>query len=127
LQDLSGDRRFRDAFPILQVAKVHRSLGFYRDLLGFEVTYSFPSDDDPQFVSLAIDGGKLGLGCTDGAVETASTSIWLYVDDVDAAVAELRKADVRIVAEPADQPWGERVASIADPDGYVVHVGAPTD
>jgi len=50
-------RRFRDAFPILQVADVHRSLDFYRDLLGFEVTYSFASDDDPQFVSLAIDGG----------------------------------------------------------------------
>jgi catechol 2,3-dioxygenase-like lactoylglutathione lyase family enzyme len=29
---------FRDAFPILQVADVRRSLGFYRDLLGFEVT-----------------------------------------------------------------------------------------
>jgi uncharacterized glyoxalase superfamily protein PhnB len=28
------------------------------------------------------------------------------------------------VAPPADQPWGERLASVADPDGYVVHVGA---
>jgi lactoylglutathione lyase len=42
-----------------------------------------------------------------------------------AAVADLRQAGVRIVAEPIDQPWGERVASIADPDGYVVHVGSP--
>ena len=55
----------------------------------------------------------------------ASTSIWLYTDDVDVAVAELREAGVTIVAEPADQPWGERVASVADPDGYVVHIGAP--
>ena len=30
----------------------------------------------------------------------------------------------RVVAPPADQPWGERLASVADPDGYVVHVGA---
>ena len=29
------------------------------------------------------------------------------------------------MAAPADQPWGERVASVADPDGYVVHLGAP--
>jgi lactoylglutathione lyase len=55
---------FRDAFPILQVADLRPSLGFYRDLLGFEVTYSFPSEGDPQFVWLAIDGGKLGLGTT---------------------------------------------------------------
>jgi lactoylglutathione lyase len=48
----------------------------------------------------------------------------VYTDDVDAAVADLRSAGVRVIAEPADQPWGERVASLADPDGYVVHIGA---
>jgi lactoylglutathione lyase len=116
--------RFRDSFPILQVSDVQRALGFYCDLLGFERAYSFPSDDDPQFASLAIDGGKLGLGATDDPIESGSTSIWLYTDDVDAAVADLREAGVRVVAEPADQPWGERMASVADPDGYVVHIGA---
>jgi lactoylglutathione lyase len=37
----------------------------------------------------------------------------------------LRGAGVPVVAEPADQPWGERVASVRDPDGYTVHIGAP--
>ena len=119
------DRRFRDAFPILLVADIQRSLSFYCDLLGFAATYSFPSEENPQFVSLAIEGGKLGLGYTDQPVESASASLWLYTDDVDAAVGELAAAGVRVVTAPADQPWGERVASIADPDGYVVHVGAP--
>jgi lactoylglutathione lyase len=117
--------RFRDAFPILQVADLQRSLRFYRDLLGFEVRYAFPSDEEPVFVTLAVEGGTLGLGAADGPVETASTLIWLYTDDVDGAVAELRAAGVRVVAEPADQEWGERLASVADPDGYVVHIGAP--
>jgi len=116
--------RYRDSFPILQVSELRRSLGFYRDLLGFELTYAFPSEDDPQFVSLALDGGKLGLGGSLGPVQSASTSIWLYTDDVDAAVADLRGAGVQVVAEPVDQPWGERVASVADPDGFVVHIGA---
>jgi lactoylglutathione lyase len=117
---------FRDAFPILLVADLRRSLGFYRDLLGFEVTYAFPSEDEPVYLSLAIAGGKLGLGATEEAVQSGSTSLWLYADDVDAAVEELEQAGVRVVAEPADQPWGERVASVADPDGYVVHIGAPS-
>lgn len=116
---------FRDAFPILQVADVPRSLVFYRDLLGFAVMYVFPADGEPQFVSLAIDGGKLALGATEEPVQSASTALWLYADDVDAAVAHLREAGVRVVAEPADQPWGERVTSVADPDGYTVHIGAP--
>ena len=58
-------------------------------------------------------------------MESGSTSLWLYTDDVDAAVEMLRAAGVSVVAEAADQPWGERVASVADPDGYTVHIGAP--
>ena len=118
--------RLREPFPILQVGDLQRSLRFYRDLLGFEVAYSFPSEDEPGFVSLSLEGGKLGLGAVEGRVETATTSLWLYADDVDAAVSDLREAGVRVAAEPADQPWGERVASVADPDGYTVHLGAPS-
>lgn len=120
--------RFRDAFPILLVADVQRSLRFYRDLIGFEVTYTFPDEGEPAFVSLDIEGGKLAIGnAADKPVETASATIWLYTDDVDAAVAELREAGVPVVAEPEDQPWGERVAAVSDPDGYVVYIGASGD
>ena len=106
------------------VADLERSLGFYRDQLGFDVTYTFPSAGEPGFASLAIEGGKLALATGDKPVENGSTAIWLYADDVDAAVSELCAAGVPVVAEPADRPWGERVASVADPDGYVVHIGA---
>ena len=58
---------------------MRRSLQFYRDL-GFEVTYCFPSEGDPQFVSLAIAGGKLALGATEEPVRSASTSLWLYAE-----------------------------------------------
>ena len=49
----------------------------------------------------------------------------VYVDDVDAAVAAVRSAGATIVAEPADQPWGERVAYVEDPDGNLVMLTAP--
>jgi lactoylglutathione lyase len=116
--------RFRESFAIVMVADMHASLGFYRDQLGFEVDFAFPSADEPQFALLTIDDGKLGLALADGPVDTGSTAIWLYTDDVDAAVADLRSAGAPVVAEPSDRPWGERVASLADPDGYVVHIGA---
>jgi len=117
--------RFRDAFTIVQVADMQRSLGFYRDLLGFRRDYGFPSEEAPLYAALSVDGGKLALGFTDQPVQSGSTAIWLYTDDVDAAVGELEAAGVPVVAAPADQPWGERVASVSDPDGYVVHLGAP--
>ncbi|MEA2189879.1 MAG: hypothetical protein QOK16_4890, partial [Solirubrobacteraceae bacterium] len=50
-------------------------------------------------------------------------SLWVYADDCDAAVEHLRVAGVKIVEEPTDQPWGERVARVLDPDGNVVIVG----
>ena len=59
-------------------------------------------------------------------MQTRFTSLWLYTDDVDAAVADLKEAGVPVIAELTDQPWGERVASVADPDGYVLHIGAPS-
>jgi lactoylglutathione lyase len=115
---------FHGATPILQVADLARSLRFYRDLLGFELTYRFPEDGDPVFVSLEVPGGTVGLAAGDGPVESASTAIFAYTDDVDAAFAALRAAGATVVAEPADQPWGERLASVADPDGYTVHIAA---
>jgi uncharacterized glyoxalase superfamily protein PhnB len=48
---------------------------------------------------------------------------WLYVDDCDATVERLRAVGVAIVEEPADQPWGERIARVLDPDGNAVIVG----
>ena len=112
--------RVRDAFPILLVADLERSVAFYRDGLGFTEEYGFEG-----FVQLAVEGGKLGLAATDKRVDPSSTAIWVYTDDVDALFAELTEAGAPVVAEPADQPWGERLASVADPDGYVVHMGAP--
>jgi lactoylglutathione lyase len=118
--------RFRETFPILEVSDVPRSLRFYTELLGFRVTFSFDGDDgQPVFASLELeDGTKLAIGGPKEHVESGSVAIWLYADDVDAEVAELQRAGVDVIAEPADRPWGERVASVSDPDGYTIHIGA---
>ena len=46
--------------------------------------------------------------------------------DVDATLTELRESGAVVVAEPVDQPWGERVAQVRDPAGTLVYLGAPT-
>ncbi len=116
--------RFRGPVPILQVKNLPASLRFYRDLLGFRQDYSFP-DYEPAFIHLKTEGGTVGLTKATEPVLAASTSIWISCDDVDAAISELRDAGVTIKSEPVDQPWGQRVASVADPDGYTVIIGEP--
>ena len=44
----------------------------------------------------------------------------MYVNDVDETFARARLNGFETVVDPADMPWGERTAWIADPDGNLV-------
>jgi lactoylglutathione lyase len=127
---------YTSAFPIVYVTDMARSLWFYRDLLGFRATFQFPEQGDPEFVSLELAAGS-GVGLAyarEGQTgshgqrmhpgRTGSFELCVYTTDVDEAIAELRAADVEILVEPVDQPWNERMAYAADPDGYPLMICA---
>ena len=118
------------SFPIISTHDLPRLLGFYLDALGGVETYRFPDPRDPGgppvFVSLDLGSSHLGLGSDPGTVDPGPSSrftLWLDVDDCDATVASLR-AVATVVEEPADQPWGERVARVLDPDGNLITIGS---
>ncbi len=46
-----------------------------------------------------------------------SSLLYLYVDDVDATYARAVAAGATSIEEPADMPWRDRRATIADPFG----------
>ena len=52
-----------------------------------------------------------------GAGSSFQLTIW--VEDADAAVAELASRGVELLNGPLDRPWGMRTAAFADPDGHV--------
>jgi lactoylglutathione lyase len=123
---------FTTVFPILVTSDLGAALGFYRDLLGGTVSYEFRGPDgEPGYVALELGTAHLGLVRDPDANAGPSPrfSLWVYAGDCDAAVERLREGGVTIVEEPTDQPWGERVARVLDPDGNVVLIGqhgAPT-
>jgi lactoylglutathione lyase len=113
-------------FPIITTPDLERSLGFYRDLLGGTVSYEFPGPEGtPGYVGIELGTSHLGIGYDPGLEDVPGRrmSLWIYVEDCDATIGRLRDGGVEIVAEPADQPWGERVARVRDPDGNEVIVG----
>jgi lactoylglutathione lyase len=116
-----------EVFPILSTADLEGALGFYRDLLGGVVSYSFPGEDgQPAYVGVDLGSSHLGIGLQPelaDAPHTRPISLWLYADDCDAVVERVRAAGATITQEPADQPWGERVARVLDPDGNEVIIG----
>jgi lactoylglutathione lyase len=110
------------AFPIIYVDDVPAARMFY-EILGFLQTYQFPSEGEPDYVTMSRAGYSIGIG-DDGAAGDDRFGFWVYVDDVDIAFERLRASGAPVVADPEDQPWGERVARIRDPGGHLVYLGA---
>ncbi|HET8660775.1 MAG TPA: VOC family protein [Micromonosporaceae bacterium] len=117
---------FEDVFPILFTPDLARALGFYRGLLGAAVTYRFPPDGEPDYVALRIGASHLGISVQEqpGRTSNDRITLWVYARDCDAALASLRAGGVEVVHEPAGQPWGERMATVLDPDGNRVIVAS---
>jgi lactoylglutathione lyase len=119
-------------FPILYSDDLPRALGFYRDLLGFSESMRFPEEGEPEFVALELGEAEMAIGTAGDPlhgkplrpVSGHRFELCVYTDDVDCAVAELRDAGVPVLVEPADQPWGERLAYVEDPDGNPVMITA---
>jgi lactoylglutathione lyase len=122
---------FTEAFPIISTPDLERALGFYRDLLEGRAEYQFPPEGEPEFVGLAIGSSQIGLARDPdaeraGRAQRRRFSLWVYAESCDAAVERLRAGGAEITEEPADQPWGERVARVVDPDGNEVIIGEHT-
>jgi lactoylglutathione lyase len=122
---------FTSPMPMLSCRDLAAAVAFYRDLVGFRETYRFPDEGEPAFVALELDGCRLGLGSTSNPpihgrpYEPRSGSVYeLCIDtaDVDRAVEGLRDAGVPVLVEPCDQPWGERIAYVTDPEDHPVMI-----
>ena len=109
---------FRDAFAILHTPDLDRAVSFYVERLGFEERYRYPG-----FAVVGIESFDLGFAERDEPAAAGRAAVWLYTDDVDAELERLREAGVDVVREPENQEWGERMASVRDPDGNDVFIG----
>ncbi|HEX2036691.1 MAG TPA: VOC family protein [Chloroflexota bacterium] len=99
-------------FVSLTVADMERSMRFYRDTLGLDVPLTLDSstfkefDTPPVAMALYEDPQSPGVNAV----------IALAVEDVRAAVEELRAEGVPILMEPVETS-DCFTATIADPDG----------
>ncbi len=122
---------------ILAVAKVDRSLAFYRDVLGFSVDAVY---DDPPYATLSRAGMRLSLAEQGHAAEDrpgvlmtapedparAVVVLVLEVEDCLAVHDELGRKGANFLAPPYSPPWGGHRFFVRDPDGFLVEVEQPT-
>ena len=100
-------------FVMYHVSDLERSLKFYRDILGMTVEGQYGGD----WVELTATPTTLALyRPEDGAPRVGGASIGLAVDDVGAAVDELKENGVEVVWGKSESPVCH-FAIIRDPDG----------
>jgi catechol 2,3-dioxygenase-like lactoylglutathione lyase family enzyme len=90
---------------------------WWTDLLGFP-----PYFDEPYYVGFAVNGYELALDPSGRAESGPGPVTYWGVDDVEAALATLRKAGAAEHAPVTDHGGGIRSAVAATPDGTLVGV-----
>ena len=121
--------------PFFIVADVPAALSFYRDMLGFEVTFRGPTPEDEFFGIVRRDGAMImmkALGGNDVIVEPVpnysrepafSWDAYLDVPDPDALAEEFASRGVPFAVPLTDSDDGLRGFVIKDVDGYGLFFG----
>ncbi|MGA3118485.1 MAG: VOC family protein [Syntrophobacteraceae bacterium] len=105
--------------PLLSVKGAARLLDFMKKAFGASEVYRFPAPDGSvMHAEIKIGSSVMMLGETmEGEKEGCSAgpaSFYVYVQDVEATYKAALDAGGESLEGPADQFWGDRVASIKD-------------
>lgn len=121
--------------PFLIVRNVPAALSFYRDRLGFEVTFQGPEPDDIFFGIVQRGGAMIMLKdigvdpvpnyTRDVKKGIARWDAYVHVPDPDALAAEFSSRSVAFFRPLEDTDDGLRGFEIEDADGYILFFGRP--
>ena len=104
----------------LAVANVGASAAFLETAFGFvRGVVLAEAGDEPRYAEMRHGASTVVLvRKADAASATGGAAgLYTYVDDLDRQLAAAREAGAG-VETPEDKPWGDRVATVIDPDGY---------
>ncbi len=114
--------------PNLVIRDCAKAIEFYKRALGAQEVARFPSPDGKSIWHAELKIGDSIFFMNDempGAGRSAPTAsdpvpvtMWLYVQDCDAAFRRALDAGAKSTMQPEDMFWGDRCAGIADPFGY---------
>ena len=120
------------ASPSYTVGDVHKSLAWYRDVVGFVVGERW--EDKGELMGVELKAGRVSfmIGQDDwkkGRDRKKGEGFRLYcttTQDVDAIAAGIKARGGKLDSEPQDQQWGTRDFSFTDPDGFKITIAKET-
>jgi uncharacterized glyoxalase superfamily protein PhnB len=118
--------------PPLNVADIEASLGFWHDLIGFEVTTRFESEGRLAFANLRSGEVELMLNARGGdpaprraRPHYTEAVIYFGVESVHDLVRALRAKGFD-APDPETEQYGLDEITLRDPDGYEIAFTSPT-
>ena len=121
--------------PFFIVSHLRSSLSFYRDRLGFEITFQGPAPDDIFFGIVRRGGAQILLKAIgvapvpnytrDVKKGIARWDAFVGVPDPDALAAEFASRNVEFFEPLRDTDDGLRGFEVKDADGYLLFFGRP--
>jgi uncharacterized glyoxalase superfamily protein PhnB len=114
--------------PYLTVKDVAKEIDFATRAFGARERFRMLGSDGKtvRHAEVQIGDSIVMLGAEDGpsnaksplALGGTASSVYLYVDDVDAAFEKATKAGARALQPVKDMFWGDRYGKILDPSGH---------
>ncbi|MEL7248163.1 MAG: VOC family protein [Bacteroidota bacterium] len=114
---------FSHAATIFPVLDLERSLVFYTQGLGFELTFSW--EEPPTYAVLKRGGVSLHLSLMDNQVTQAVPTglLYIFVYDVDKIYQRCLEQGIPIKNAPALQDYGMTDFDVEAPDGHRITFG----
>ena len=121
------------SYTIVYVEDVLKTIAFYESAFGFQRRFVHEAGDygvlDTGATALAFSSlrlmAELGKNPQRTSADAPTFEIAFTTPDVAAAVQRAVDAGARMVQAPAQMPWGQTVAYVADINGALVELCTP--
>ncbi len=114
--------------PLIVVEDVATSRKFYEEVLGQRVKFDlgenvtfegdFAIHQQAHFQQLLGDTAEHPI-----TKKAHNGELYFETDEVEEIDRRLQQANVEFVHRMREQPWGQRVVRLYDPDGHIVEIG----
>ncbi len=111
---------------LITVSDISASRVFYEKILGQKV--EFDHGENISFVggfAIHLDEhfGKITGAKVSGSDCSYNHELYFETDNPEEIDEKLRKSGIKYLHRLREQPWGQRVIRIFDPDGHIVEIG----
>ena len=110
------------SYVTLWAVNFDQEKNLYKEILGLPV-----AQENDNFIMFDTKETRLAFHLLKkgSRLDRQTVELHFEVDDVDEVYSALQRKGVKFTEKPANRPWGNRMASFYDAEGYVVEIVGP--